>query len=123
MNAKNEFLDATSNCKIIAAYVKFSDDELDFKLKPLYKKVDYDNFLKNLDRYYNNGYGGQELFGIIYCEDGVWFERGEYDGSEWWNINKYPNMSNSFDNVDILRYERYKKLIQLNSIQNLRHRE
>ena len=79
--------------------------------------------MKNLDRYYNNGYGGQELFGIIYCEDGVWFERGEYDGSEWWNINKYPNMSNSFDNVDILRYERYKKLIQLNSIQNLRHRE
>jgi hypothetical protein len=37
-------------------------------------------------------------------------ERGEYDGSEWWNINKYPDLRDSFDNVDIIKYERSKKL-------------
>lgn len=122
MNAKKEFLDAINKYKVIAAVVNFSDGESDFKLKPLYKKDDYDDLLKFLDREYNNGYGGQELFGIIYCEDGVWIDRGEYDGSEWWNLNKYPNLSDNFDKVDILRYERYNKLNKLNSIQNLHHR-
>ena len=37
-----------------------------------------------LDFEYNDGYGGQELFGNIWYADGTWSERREYDGSEWW---------------------------------------
>jgi len=33
---------------------------------------------------YNNDYGSQELFGLILMSDRSWFEREEYDGSEWW---------------------------------------
>lgn len=33
---------------------------------------------------YDSGYGGQELFGTVYFNDGTWLDRGEYDGSEWW---------------------------------------
>ena len=39
---------------------------------------------KFLDRDYDDGYGGQELFGVIWLTDGTWIERNEYDGSEWW---------------------------------------
>lgn len=39
---------------------------------------------------YYDGYGGQELFGKVWLSEGVWLERGEYDGSEWWRIHRYP---------------------------------
>lgn len=39
---------------------------------------------------YDNGYGGQELYGVITFTDGTWLSRGEYDGSEWWEYNKLP---------------------------------
>ena len=33
---------------------------------------------------YDNDPGSQELFGLILMRDHSWFERAEYDGSEWW---------------------------------------
>ena len=47
-------------------------------------------FWKFLDRKYDKGYGGQQLFGTIWLQDGSWFTRGEYDGSEWWAHQKRP---------------------------------
>lgn len=121
-NAKEEFLGHIQNYKVIAANISFDyydNDEYsqkEYKLKPGYSKSDYENFLKFLDRDYNCGYGGQELFGIIYCEDGVWIDRGEYDGSEWYNVHKYPDLSEVFDKSDILRYERSKKLLNIKKV-------
>lgn len=117
-NAKEEYLRATNGCKVVAASISFGDDRWSdlieepdkFKLSPLYTTEEYDNFLNFLDRGYDSGYGGQNLFGVIYCEDGVWLQRGEYDGSEWWDIFKYPNMRDVFSEVEVLRYERSKKL-------------
>ena len=34
--------------------------------------------------YYDDGYGAQHLKGVITLKDGTWYERAEYDGSEWW---------------------------------------
>lgn len=122
VNAKDEFLKTTSNCVVIAANIEFGysyDTEGNpdsIKLKPLYTSDEYDNFLKFLDRVYDSGYGGQELYGIIYCEDGIWMDRGEYDGSEWWNFNKFPDMREDFDEVDVLRYERNKKLKNIKNL-------
>ena len=45
---------------------------------------------------YDNGYGGQELFGTIVFKDGTWLERGEYDGSEWWEHRKLPTEESLF---------------------------
>lgn len=113
INAKDEFLNVTNSYNVIAADISFGSDEDEFKLKPLHTRAEYEELLKFLDREYSNGYGGQELFGIIYCEDGIWLDRGEYDGSEWWNLNRYPDMRNSFDEVDVIKYERCMKLRNL----------
>ena len=116
-NAKEEFLNVIKGCKVIAASISFGDydDKKEFKLKPLYTKEEYENFLIFMDRKYDSGYGGQELFGIIYCENGVWMERGEWlrslwDGSEWWETHKYPDMKTEFGESIVLKYERNRKL-------------
>lgn len=44
---------------------------------------------------YDNGYGGQELEGTIWYSDGTWSERGEYDGSEWWEYRACPPLPTS----------------------------
>ena len=41
---------------------------------------------------YDNSYGGQELFGMIWMKNGDWLERGEYDGSEWWEYKTCPEI-------------------------------
>jgi len=46
--------------------------------------------LPNLDFDYDDGYGGQKLYGNIWYTDGTWSERGEYDGAEWWVYKKCP---------------------------------
>lgn len=118
INAKQEYLRATKNYKVIAASVNLYtlEGELEFKLNPLYTKDEYDNFLNFLDVDYDNGYGGQNLFGVIFCENGVWMQRGEYDGSEWWDIFKYPDLRESFDENIVLKYERSKKLRNIKDI-------
>lgn len=45
-----------------------------------------------LDFNYDNGYGSQQLFGCVVFTDGSWLERHTYDGSEWWEYKKEPNL-------------------------------
>ena len=94
-NAKEEFLDVIKNDEIVCAKIsrgRYKDDD-DYKfivLKKGHTKKDLDKFLTELDFIYDGGFGGQELFGIIWCKNGVWFDRYEYDGSECWDRHKYP---------------------------------
>jgi len=46
--------------------------------------------IANLDFEYDDGYGSQELFGVVVFKDGTWLDREEYDGSEWWDYRKCP---------------------------------
>lgn len=63
----------------------------ELKLKVGYTSQEYLDFMNALDFEYDNGYGGQELYGMIWVEgEDTWLTRGEYDGSEWWNVNKIP---------------------------------
>lgn len=41
---------------------------------------------------YDNSYGTQELFGIVWMNNGDWLERHEYDGSEWWEYKTCPDI-------------------------------
>lgn len=50
-----------------------------------------DQVLPQLGFTYDNGYGGQEMYGYIWYADGTWSERCEYDGSEWWEHKEIPN--------------------------------
>ncbi len=51
---------------------------------------DFVTMAKDLE--YDNGFGGQEILPslVIVGKAGWWLERGEYDGSEWWEFNKTP---------------------------------
>jgi|TARA_B110000967_G_scaffold206793_1_gene254391 hypothetical protein len=64
-----------------------------FLLKEGHTASEWNTFLNDINFEYDDGFGGQELFGTVYCTDGVWFTRGEYDGSEWWEQHCYPTMS------------------------------
>lgn len=49
-------------------------------------EIPVDRFFELADQEYNSGFGSAEVCRdlIICMKDGSWFERGEYDGSEWW---------------------------------------
>lgn len=49
-------------------------------------------FLEELDFNYNNGFGSQRLFGVVWFKDGSWLERYEYDGSEEWVLKRTPDI-------------------------------
>lgn len=68
------------------------EDHISVNLPVGYTQEEYDNFMKKLDVEYNAGYGMQELFGTIWLKDGTWFDRGEYDGSEWWIYQQCPEI-------------------------------
>ena len=63
-------------------------DKIKWKiLKDNYTKQDFEEFCTELDFEYDNGYGTQELFGIILFADS-YSTRYEYDGSENWENHK-----------------------------------
>jgi hypothetical protein len=104
INAKKEFIDFCEGYpKIKCARLHFGYDYsynssyepanyIDLKIN--YTTEKYNEFLNKLDVEYDNGFGGQELFGIIWFEDGTFGSRGEYDGSEWWRYTKCPEIPN-----------------------------
>ena len=68
------------------------DGKKQITLKHPHTKEEAEAFFKALDFNYNDGYGSQELFGTVWLTYGVWLSRWEYDGSEGWRVNKYPNI-------------------------------
>lgn len=62
-----------------------------YDVEPLRIKGTLDEVLPQLNFDYYDVYGGQELFGYIWYEDGTWPDRGEYDGSEWWQHQTRPD--------------------------------
>ena len=50
--------------------------------------------IEKLNFDYYEGFGGQKIFGNIWYEDGTWSDRGEYDGSEWWQYQTCPEIPN-----------------------------
>ena len=100
MNAKEEFVSHVEDIKsrVKAAIVQHdwsyddNEDAPSFKLPVGYTEDDLKAFLDSLNFQYDAGYGGQELFGIIWYEDNTWSARGEYDGSEWWEHHQVPEI-------------------------------
>ena len=109
-NAKEEMIERLNSLKniygadIICANIThttyesyFTDNEEDVEtpaitLKKGYTEAEYDAFLSKLDFEYHDGYGAQYVFGYVWLTNGVWMDRGEYDGSEWWEWHKYPQI-------------------------------
>lgn len=98
MNAKEELLETLNCCnsKIKCANIKYGDDwdtrQLKFSLRVNYSDKELQEFLAALDFEYDEGYGAQQLFGTVWLENDEWLERNEYDGSEWWEYMKLPEI-------------------------------
>jgi hypothetical protein len=98
MNAKNELQDILKNkapvkCASINHGKEWDVSQHATVILPVkHTKKQEVNFFKQLDFEYDNGYGGQELFGYVWLKDGTWLERGEYDGSKWWEYKRTPDI-------------------------------
>ena len=94
MNARKEFLDfvAETGAQVKCASIEYQGGSKNkcYLLKVGYSDTEYEAFLSSLAFYYDDGYGGQQLYGVIWFTDGTWAERGEHDGSEWWEHIKRP---------------------------------
>ena len=95
-NAKKEFLHIIEGKTVLCADIHLDQDwDKDLEritLKRGYTQAELDSFLEKLDFEYDSGYGSQNLFGNIWFTDNTWAERGEYDGSEWWQIPNRPKI-------------------------------
>lgn len=95
-NTKEEFLRHIKERKVLCASISYKNcwdyesDTKECKLHVGYTEEQYNAFVESLDFKYDAGYGGQELFGTIWYKDGTWSDRGEYDGSEWWEHHECP---------------------------------
>lgn len=86
MNASQELLEHIEDRKV--KYVQITLE--DYGREPLAVAGSLSEVLPALNVNYNSGYGSQHLFGTIWYEDGTWSDRGEYDGSEWWEHRECP---------------------------------
>ena len=54
-------------------------------------KTTWEDFKKNADVDYESGYGSSKVAqDLLVVGENWWLERGEYDGSEWWNYKEMP---------------------------------
>lgn len=95
-NAKEELLrllegKAKIKCAEITKGYQYNDEK-QYILKVNHTEEEFQSFLESLNFNYYSGYGGQELFGTVWLKDDSWCTRGEYDGSEWWEYNKLPEI-------------------------------
>jgi hypothetical protein len=95
MNAKTELLEELVNKQIKCASIThecYRIDKKEFNLKVGFNEAEFNEFLNKLDFEYDDGYGTQELHGLVWLQDGTWLSRHEYDGSEYWVHNQLPEI-------------------------------
>lgn len=99
-NAKDELLKVLESkspilcAQIILGRLEFDeeDDIRTINLKLGYSDQEYAEFLQALNFRYDSGLGRQHLFGKVWLQNNGWLERGEYDGSEWWDYKSFPEV-------------------------------
>lgn len=99
INAKEELQTLLDKLKqqqlsIVCAEITYEDDHDDsraaIRLPLAHTEEELEQFFKQLDFRYSNGFGTQYLYGTVWLTYGTWLSRWEYDGSEGWQLNKQP---------------------------------
>ena len=129
INAKKELLNIIGYHKILCAEIVYSPsifdesdkkdyiehgwliDSLEITLKYPHTEEELQEFITKLDFNYDNGYGGQKLKGGVILDDYAWLTRGEYDGSEWWEYHKRPEIPDKLKNLQLEREININKLV------------
>ena len=93
-NAKEELIRLISDKTVKALQIRVEDenynDKVSVNLRVGFNSEETAKVLEALDFEYDNGYGSQQIFGTVWFTDGTWADRGEYDGSEWWQHHVCP---------------------------------
>jgi hypothetical protein len=77
--------------------------------------LSWDEFAVIADFEYDAGYGGQEIASdLVVVGNGWWLDRGEYDGSEWWNFQEPPKMPAEKGSITILTGSSWTSLKEMN---------
>ena len=79
---------------------RYKNESLRISLPPDHTDKQVDEFINSMDFEYDDGYGIQEVFGLIVFTDGTWISRGEYDGSEWWENHECPSFDNAVEHIN-----------------------
>lgn len=88
MNAQKELIDHIGDREVEFVSIAFNNN---YRGADIIIKGTLDEVLPRLDFEYDDGFGGQQLFGYIWYTDGTWSDRSEYDGSEWWQHQVRPD--------------------------------
>jgi hypothetical protein len=88
MNAKQELIEHIGNREVELVRILFGQCYWSGNMLSI--EGGLEDVLPKLDFEYDDGYGGQELFGYIWYKDGTWSEREEYNGSECWKHKSRP---------------------------------
>lgn len=65
-------------------------------------RISWEDFKRYADFNYNNGFGGNEISeDLVVVGNGFWLERGEYDGSEWWEFKTMPSLDLPYSNDEV----------------------
>lgn len=68
-------------------------------------KSTWDDFCLKANFEYDNGYGGAEIpMDLVIVGKDFWLERGEYDGSEWWEFKTMPVEPEETRELDLKRH-------------------
>lgn len=94
--------------EVLCAWVCFTENyrtNMDnaIYLRKGHTREEYEEFLTKIDREYNNGYGTQELDGVIWLTNGDWFQRHEYDGSEYWEHMTQPDIPEECQGLPVIK--------------------
>ena len=74
-------------------------------------KTTWENFKTNADTEYDSGFGSPKVAqDLIIVGDNWWLERGEYDGSEWWEYKELPKEPLEYINLIALTVDQSEKL-------------
>jgi len=111
-NTKTEFLSHVNSKDVLCATISGKVPDGYIILTTGWTKEEYDEFIIGMDFEYDAGYGGQELYGTIWYTDGTWSSRGEYDGSEWWEHHKCPEIPIELNRVDKVREQKLNKILK-----------
>ena len=90
----------------MAEYSKTVDDIIYIGTPALNRACTWEQFEKIADCDYYSGFGIaviHEDLTIIF-KDGTWFERAEYDGSEWWEYKRAPNIPQNPEPLESVFY-------------------
>lgn len=90
---------------VLASYNKTPEDVL--WVGDHEKKTTWEDFASIANFSYDNGYGINEITDTLYIVgDNWWLERGEYDGSEWWEFKTTPTCdAKTYSKIVSVKYD------------------